>query len=167
MMHMMVSILMRGRIDMNEPANMCEFPCENPEKEAERKGFPPVPPPLRKPPRHIPGFPETSADKSRYLEIDNDAEQHPLEYLAARKRRGLGAMSKSTINDHINVDHEGDDLLNPPYKIHNHAAGSALSSHTMNTDLKHSNGLWEYDTHNVYGTSELTIIHDEISCLFP
>jgi len=42
------------------------------------------------------------------------------------------------------------DYLNPPYSIHN-AAGS-ISNLTLNTNLIHSNGLAEYDTHNLYGT---------------
>ena len=45
----------------------------------------------------------------------------------------------------------GRDLLNPPYKIAN--SGYSLSNFTINTDLIHSNGLAEYDTHNLYGTT--------------
>ena len=45
----------------------------------------------------------------------------------------------------------GRDLLNPPYQIANAAGG--LSNKTLNTDLVHSNGLTEYDTHNLYGTT--------------
>ncbi len=41
------------------------------------------------------------------------------------------------------------DLINPPYQIQN-AAGS-LSNKTIDTDIVHSNGLVEYDTHNLYG----------------
>lgn len=47
----------------------------------------------------------------------------------------------------------GRDLINPAYTIQN-AAGS-LSNHTIFTDLVHANGLVEYDTHNLYGTSKL------------
>ena len=43
----------------------------------------------------------------------------------------------------------GRDLINPPYKIHD-AAGS-ISNLTLDTSLKHANGLMEYDTHNLYG----------------
>ncbi|KAF4550918.1 putative glycosyl hydrolases family 31 protein 1 [Elsinoe fawcettii] len=43
----------------------------------------------------------------------------------------------------------GRDLINPAYKIEN-SAGS-LSNLTLNTDLVHTNGLTEYDVHNLYG----------------
>lgn len=43
----------------------------------------------------------------------------------------------------------GRDLINPPYKIQN-VAGS-LSNLTLNTDLVHSNGLAEYDVHQLFG----------------
>ena len=44
----------------------------------------------------------------------------------------------------------GRDYINPPYAIAN--AGGSLSNHTIFTDLVHSNGLVEYDTHNLFGT---------------
>lgn len=40
-------------------------------------------------------------------------------------------------------------LIDPPYMIQN-AAGS-LSNKTIDTNIVHSNGLVEYDTHNLYG----------------
>lgn len=44
---------------MNEPANFCNYPCANPELEAETGGYPPQPPPIRLGgPREIPGFPQ-------------------------------------------------------------------------------------------------------------
>ena len=42
-------------IDMNEPANFCPFPCDDPYAAA--KGNPPEPPPLRAWPRPLPGWP--------------------------------------------------------------------------------------------------------------
>lgn len=45
----------------------------------------------------------------------------------------------------------GRNLINPPYRIQNAAGG--LSNLTISTDLIHSNGLAEYDTHNLYGTT--------------
>ncbi|KAI6896478.1 alpha-glucosidase [Hortaea werneckii] len=46
-------------IDMNEAANFCNYPCANPEAEAEAMGNPPRPPPVRLgSPRQIPGFPQ-------------------------------------------------------------------------------------------------------------
>jgi alpha-glucosidase len=44
----------------------------------------------------------------------------------------------------------GRNLIDPPYVIQN-AAGS-LSNKTISTDIRHYNGLVEYDTHNLYGT---------------
>ncbi|TQS31977.1 hypothetical protein Golomagni_07729, partial [Golovinomyces magnicellulatus] len=44
----------------------------------------------------------------------------------------------------------GRDLLDPPYKIHN--VQGPLSQKTINTDLKHHNGLTQFDTHNLYGS---------------
>lgn len=49
----------------------------------------------------------------------------------------------------------GRDLINPPYTIANEAG--SLSNKTMDTDLIHANGLAEYDTHNLYGSSELCL----------
>jgi alpha-glucosidase len=42
------------------------------------------------------------------------------------------------------------DLLEPPYMIKNEAG--KLSDRTIFTDIIHSNGLAEYDTHNLYGS---------------
>lgn len=50
------------------------------------------------------------------------------------------------------------DYINPPYAIHN--AAFSLSNLTVNTDLIHSNGLAEYDTHNLYGTMMSQTSHD-------
>lgn len=44
----------------------------------------------------------------------------------------------------------GRNLTDPLYKIAN--ANGCLSCNTLDTDLVHSNGLVEYDTHNLYGT---------------
>lgn len=41
-------------------------------------------------------------------------------------------------------------MINRPYMIQNAAGG--LPNKTLNTDLVHSNGLVEYDIHNMYGT---------------
>ena len=43
----------------------------------------------------------------------------------------------------------GREVIDPPYMINN-AAGS-LSNKTIDTRIRHSNGLVEYDTHNLYG----------------
>jgi hypothetical protein len=33
-----------------------------------------------------------------------------------------------------------------------------VSNHTVNTDVIHQNGLAMYDTHNLYGTSKLSLL---------
>ncbi|KAG8941435.1 hypothetical protein FRC03_004543 [Tulasnella sp. 419] len=50
------------------------------------------------------------------------------------------------------------DVLNPPYAI-NHAFPN-LSSNTIAVDIKHQNGLIEYDAHSLYGTMMSSITRD-------
>lgn len=142
---------------MNEPANFCIFPCLNPEEEARRQGMPPEPPPVRLPPRPLPGYNITipvgaspdvgSAGEAAdgYPPVDpafDQKEQHILRDVAGSKEDG--------------------NLLFPPYRIAN--GGNArldLSYRTVDTDVVHYNGLTEYDLHNLYGSSELLL------CLAP
>ncbi|KAI0695583.1 alpha-glucosidase [Cerioporus squamosus] len=58
------------------------------------------------------------------------------------------------------VDHSGEDVQTPPYAIANFAGTGALSDKTAYTDALHSNGLIEYDTHNLYGTMMSTATHN-------
>jgi len=115
-------------IDMNEASNFCTWPCSDPEGFAVKNGFPPPPPPVRTPPRPIPGFPPDF--------------QPPSTSSRVKRQTAAGSM----------MGLPGRDYINPPYMIQN-AAGS-LSNHTIFTDLVHANGLVEYDTHNLYGTSK-------------
>lgn len=46
----------------------------------------------------------------------------------------------------------GRNLINPPYNISNYWPWGNLSVQTIPTNLYHSNGLVEFDTHNLYGT---------------
>lgn len=107
---------------MNEAANFCNWPCDNPEEEAANQDLPSDPATPRTPPRPIPGFP--------------DDFQPPNEKRLKTRDIPLGLPDR--------------DLLEPPYMINN-AAGK-LSDRTMDTSLIHANGLAEYDTHNLYGT---------------
>ncbi|KAF8870107.1 family 31 glycoside hydrolase [Gymnopilus junonius] len=50
------------------------------------------------------------------------------------------------------------DLLTPPYEINN--AQGDLSSKTAFTNIKHANGLLEYDTHNIFGTMMSVATHN-------
>ncbi|KAK2755018.1 hypothetical protein FQN54_006546 [Arachnomyces sp. PD_36] len=109
-------------IDMNEAASFCNWPCDNPEQEADDQDLPADPAPTREPPRPIPGFPDDfqPPNKKRFETRDLSS--------------GL----------------PGRNLLEPPYMIKNEAG--KLSDRTIDTSLIHANGLAEYDTHNLYGT---------------
>ncbi|KAJ0418992.1 glycosyl hydrolases family 31-domain-containing protein [Aspergillus carlsbadensis] len=115
-------------IDMNEAANFCDWPCSDPVAWAQEHNFPPEPPAPRPNPSSLPGFPEVFQPGHGSTRKVRRQDQEPGKKLGLRGR----------------------DLINPPYQIAN-AAGS-ISNHTINTDLIHSNGLAEYDTHNLYGT---------------
>ena len=146
-------------IDMNEPSNFpCNFPCDNPYAAA--VGYPPPAPPVRTPPRPLPGWPcdfqppgtPCTGTKER-REIAATAPQSQVERVFERQAPGqeLGL--------------PGRDLLYPKYAIHNaaaytyadNAAGGGISNHTVNTDVIHQNGLAMYDTHNLFGTSKVSL----------
>jgi alpha-glucosidase len=126
-------------IDMNEAANFCDWPCSDPVAWAQEHNFPPEPPAARPNPSSLPGFPEVFQPGHGNAKKAGRRDQEP------GKKLGL----------------QGRDLINPPYQIAN-AAGS-ISNHTINTDLIHSNGLAEYDTHNLYGTRKLATLRS-IGC---
>lgn len=130
---------------MNEPASFCEFPCEDPERQAAERNFPPEPPPVREPPRSIPGFPPSS-DSSQ----DAKARRGWLEGLFSAEPEQQKPLEQPVEKTH--VSHKGDDLLFPPYRINNHVG--ELGQQTMHPDLQHANGLWTYDVHNLYGACE-------------
>ncbi|PGH02775.1 hypothetical protein AJ79_07540 [Helicocarpus griseus UAMH5409] len=111
-------------IDMNDPANFCNYPCADPEKYAEDFDYPPDPPAVRPNPRPLPGFPPEFQPPQA---LGKRADEHG-------HKKGL----------------PGRDLINPPYKIDNEAG--SLSNKTADTDLIHANGLAEYDVHNIYGS---------------
>ncbi|KAJ1326263.1 alpha-D-xyloside xylohydrolase [Microdochium nivale] len=146
-------------IDMNEPSDFpCYFPCDDPEKAA--IGYPPEPPPVRSPPRPLPGWPcefqpdgctngsTTRSVQARDLNaITKTRHENPF-YIAPRQTDGQ------------QQGLPGRDLLYPKYAIHNkaayedaaNAAEGGISNKTVNTDVIHQNGLAMYDTHNLYGT---------------
>jgi alpha-glucosidase len=144
-------------IDMNEPSNFpCYFPCENPDESA--VGFPPEPPPVRSPPRPLPGWPcdfqpvgtecERSEPRIERRSRDTPKASQPNPVLKRRQDEGQ------------QQGLPGRDLLFPQYAIHNKAAyrddwnaeNGGISNKTVNTDLIHQNGLAMYDTHNLYGS---------------
>ena len=129
-------------IDMNEPASFCRSPCTDPEKTAKQRGLPPNPPPVREPPRDIPGL--TSSSSRPTIPNDGEDDQRPLQRLELR----------STPEDRpapLEVEQVVDRLLHPPYRIENHAGNGDLSDLTMDTNLQHADGHQTYDTHNLYG----------------
>lgn len=140
-------------IDMSEPSNFpCNFPCYNPYAAA--VGYPPAPPPVRTPPRPLPGFP------CAFQPVGTDCTDAP-----ARREISAPATVPKPVEKRQAPGQElglpGRDLLYPKYAIHNtaaytvadNAAGGGISNHTVNTDVIHQNGLAMYDTHNLFGTS--------------
>ncbi|KAK3378615.1 alpha-glucosidase-like protein [Podospora didyma] len=150
-------------IDMNEPSNFpCNFPCDNPEAAA--VGFPPVPPPVRSPPRPLPGWPcefQPPGSSCKRGEETNSPEARDAVAIrgAVTPESSVGDLSaRATKGQQLGLS--GRDLLFPKYAIHNKAAfldswnaeQGGISNHTINTDVIHQNGLAEYDVHNIYGT---------------
>ncbi|KAI0479908.1 glycoside hydrolase family 31 protein [Xylaria cf. heliscus] len=143
-------------IDLNEPSNFpCYFPCDNPD--AIGATFTPEPPPVRSPPRPLPGFPcefqpsGCPGAKTQSLEVIRDSK--PADFFPQLTRVAQPARGKQ-------LGLPGRDLLYPKYAIHNkaayldswNAAEGGISNKTVNTDVLHQNGLAEYDVHNLYGS---------------
>lgn len=122
---------------MNEAANFCDWPCSDPVAYAQENNLPPDPPPVRPNPGSLTGFPAVFQSGNRDKRNTKTARTY--------------RQSRQLLKNGTRLGLRGRELIDPPYKIAN-AAGS-LSNKTMNTDLIHANGLAEYDTHNLYGTS--------------
>ncbi|TPX12191.1 uncharacterized protein E0L32_007077 [Thyridium curvatum] len=154
-------------IDMNEPSNFpCNFPCDDPDKSA--IGYPPPAPPVRTPPRPLPGWPcslqpeGTECKRSEHstdLEVRGSSKWPPsYDHLVLSPRQSSGNQQGLP----------GRDLLYPKYPIHNavaykpewNADKGGISNHTVNTDVIHQNGLTMYDTHNLYGSMMSTQSYD-------
>ena len=56
-------------------------------------------------------------------------------------------------------------LLSPPFAISNGNERLPLSTHTMPVTARHSDGLLEYDVHNLYGLSEAVATHKALAVL--
>ncbi|EEQ27204.1 putative alpha-glucosidase [Microsporum canis] len=123
-------------IDMNEAANFCDWPCSDPERWERDHDLPPAPPPVRPIPRPLPGFPGELQPKS----------------VKTAKRDEIKVPNKAGL--------PGRDLIDPPYRINNEAG--SINNKTMDTNLVHSNGLVEYDTHNLYGTMMSSISRESL-----
>ena len=110
-------------IDMNEPANFCEYHCN---------------------------VPEDFVLGAEWIDSINTANftgpPRPTVKLSTEPHRPV---SESLIGQPKGkkMGLPGRDLINPKYLIQNN--GGSISSHTIPTDLIHANGLAEYDTHNL------------------
>ncbi|TFK24629.1 alpha-glucosidase [Coprinopsis marcescibilis] len=120
-------------IDMNEPASFCDFPCLDPWGEAVKQNMPPP----RQHPAPAPDVPLFTGVISASDTAAPVKEEAPN---AIPSEERVGAT----------VDEPVDSLLTPPYAIDN--AFGPISSRTAYTNVRHANGLLEYDTHNLYGT---------------
>lgn len=138
-------------------AQFCSYPCSDPEKLANQLGLPPPAPPKRKPPRKIPGFPNSDPDSQTSLDLDSDNtlyEEWHREFapkLALLRSRNSSPLKQSRGLRLNKLSENSDNLLEPPYKIHNDWP-NGLSDKTVDMDIRHSNGYYEYDVHNLFGT---------------
>lgn len=135
---------------MNEASNFCPYPCKDPAEYAKDNNLPPAPPPVRAPPRHIPGFPADfqpgSSSSSASLSHREKRGDAVIETRGVGEKRSRSGKGKK-------VGLSGRDLINPPYQIANEAG--SISNKTIDTDIIHAGeGYAEYDTHNLYGTSK-------------
>lgn len=144
-------------IDMNEPSNFpCNFPCDDPETAA--IGYPPAPPPVRSPPRALPGWPCVFQPEG--TDCTTTSSKRDISPPAIRSIPSTQDISPRQGAPGQQLGLPGRNLLFPKYAIHNKAAyqdswnadHGGISNHTVNTDLIHQNGLAEYDTHSIYGT---------------
>ncbi|KAK5740018.1 hypothetical protein LTR17_004915 [Elasticomyces elasticus] len=116
-------------IDMNDPANFCPWPCDDPVGYAATHGQPPPPPDLRTTWPELPGFP---------------ADFQPNSTNAAVKREASGNMT----------GYPGRDLLYPQYQINN--TDGNLTANTIWPDLVHYGGYAHYDIHNLFAQGMIT-----------
>lgn len=113
-------------IDMNEPSNFCDYPCDNPEARLVDDLITQfIAPPLV---ARQPVAPQIEAPLAVAPHIEAPVFQ-------PRQEGGT------------KIGLPGRNLIDPSYKIRN-AIGS-LSNRTANTDLIHQGGWAEYDTHNL------------------
>ncbi|KAG8761937.1 hypothetical protein FRC15_008759, partial [Serendipita sp. 397] len=73
----------------------------------------------------------------------------------------IGTSAPSLTSNLLKRDNMYTNVLNPPYAIH-HAADN-LSARTAFTNVIHSNGLIEYDTHNLFGTMMSSATRDAMA----
>ncbi|KAK4443111.1 putative glycoside hydrolase [Podospora aff. communis PSN243] len=144
-------------IDMNEPSNFpCFFPCDDPDTAA--IGFPPEPPPVREPPRALPGWPAEFQPGAKKQDARSLPPAEDIAIRGAVTPRSHVLPPRQESGKQLGLP--GRDLLYPKYAIYNRAAytpasnalAGGLSNKTVNTDVRHHNSLAEYDVHNLYGS---------------
>lgn len=154
---------------MNEPSNFCPFPCDDPDKAARDMHTPPEPPPVREPPRSLPGFSSsisssstsTSSHSSQTSTATKDTEN---EAPAIVPETDDDAQAHLELRDVVAPDSKDkDDVLHPPYKINNHNSHADLSDKTVRTDIVHAGDHRHYDTHNLFGLSTWRWIHHDFA----
>jgi alpha-glucosidase len=118
-------------IDMNEPSNFCDYPCNPPA-----------------------GLVTSSKHIDPVIHANTFNVQKPISGGGGDSRYSESRVSERE-KSHKMKGLPGRDLINPKYSISN--LGGSLSNHTVPTDLIHANGIAEYDTHNLYGTMMSTI----------
>lgn len=137
-------------IDMNEPSNFpCNFPCDNPYAAA--VGFPPIPPPVRRPPRPLPGF-SCAFQPPGTPCIDKFKRELSSANILGRSLRSSMDVIEKRLSPGEELGLPGRDLLFPEYAIHNAQAytvedndgAGGISNHTVNTNVLHQNGLTMY-----------------------
>lgn len=123
-------------IDMNEPSNLCDYPCDTSEAGE-----------------------TTYEDEIIQVELRNREAQNAASYATvpqnvAPQTKARRIAPRDKIHGPAPRQAEGEkkglpgrDLLNPPYKIRNKVG--VLSNRTADTDLIHQGGWTEYDTHNL------------------
>lgn len=160
-------------IDMNEPSNFpCNFPCDNPYEAA--VGYPPPAPPVRQPPRPLPGWPCSFQPPAPGIcELPYTPEPRRMAPDSQPAAAPAAAPNSRRAGDQNGLP--GRDLLYPKYAIHNKAAFrddwnadmGGLSNRTINTDVRHHNGLAMYDTHNLYGSMMSMASHEAMRARRP
>jgi alpha-glucosidase len=121
-------------IDMNEPANFCDYPCDNPEAQSEVDTT------------NLQGIEYAPIGSHESEKVHREEEVTPGSKQEKSKREiGRAQLEGREVGDKKGLP--GRDLINPSYKIKNELG--SLSNRTAHTDLIHQGGWAEYDTHNL------------------
>ncbi|KAI1140354.1 glycoside hydrolase family 31 protein [Hypoxylon sp. FL0543] len=127
--------------DMNEASNFCPNVDCDPAQEAKNGNNPPQPtnPPRNSTGRPIPGFPADFQPGSTAQSAKFQSRQ-----AASGQMKGLPDR----------------DLLNPKYRINNNIGD--LSDATLYTNITNADGTYQYDTHNLYGSTMITATRNSL-----